>query len=714
MSPVSQQNWQQFVPDSPNYLGAQGIGIPPWMQSRFGSADPSAPQTGSDQASGGQTSFDPTQSSATRGAMKWGAANGNSNIKPQWFTDFENQQNQQSYMASAPPVNPAQPPATVTPPGPTTQPNVGAAPPPPATDTPQPPPSQDVAPPAVASNDQQGIGLPPVSQSSDKPPSPASPQAPNPNPPPSQPSSAAGQGVAVINGWYHDNNPTGGTPAGEVNGQPIYYHYGYQSPEDQFNSQFPDRAATPQVTSTSTTTPAVTSTSTPASTSTPDPGAYTIAPNAGTTPEALGGTQSTADWVANQQELAAGFGSDIPEALGGTKKMARGGAVRGYANGGAVNHPMGLVHAARQLESYGRGPDTSLAHISPDESKMLDYLQGGRKTNPATGLSEYSLFGDILKAVARVGAATVGFMYGGPLGAAAGSAAATKLTGGSWKDAAISGGLSGLTAGIGNVAGGSSAFASGNSLAASAASGVNGMSDAAIAAGAPAGASAAGSSFGQTLAQGVKYLGTAPGLSLAATSGLGAFNHAADGSNTPPPGWQGPGTTIPNTYDPKNLPSWYAPGQLGKKPLQGGIPDPNTDGLPLDPTDPEYASKLSQQYAGVPAMADGGPVGMGAPPQALLQAANWGYVNAAQGGSIHGPGDGKSDDIPAQLSADENVWDAGTVADAGNGSSEAGHKVMQEMKEEVRRQAGRKNPKEPSGSMGFLVAKAKRRAGVGA
>ena len=57
---------------------------------------------------------------------------------------------------------------------------------------------------------------------------------------------------------------------------------------------------------------------------------------------------------------------------------------------------MGLVDAARQIESYGRGPDKTLAHISPNESAVMDYLQGGRRENPSTGLPEYSMFGNIL------------------------------------------------------------------------------------------------------------------------------------------------------------------------------------------------------------------------------------------------------------------------------------------------------------------------------
>lgn len=106
--------------------------------------------------------------------------------------------------------------------------------------------------------------------------------------------------------------------------------------------------------------------------------------------------------------------------------------------------PQGLSAAANHIASYGRGPDTGLAHMSPDEMAMIDHLQGGRRTNPHTGLPEYGLFGDIMKALVRVGASVGGFMVGGPAGAAAGSGLATKLTGGSWNDALKGAALSGI------------------------------------------------------------------------------------------------------------------------------------------------------------------------------------------------------------------------------------------------------------------------------
>jgi hypothetical protein len=101
--------------------------------------------------------------------------------------------------------------------------------------------------------------------------------------------------------------------------------------------------------------------------------------------------------------------------------------------------------------------------------------------------------------------------------------------------------------------------------------------------------------------------------------------------------------------------------------------------------------------------ADGGdvaPVGMGLPPSAampqIMSAALTGYMNARGGGRINGPGDGKSDDIPAMLSVGEHVIDAATVSDLGNGDNNTGHKRIEQMKQKIRNNAGRKNPRKAS------------------
>lgn len=114
----------------------------------------------------------------------------------------------------------------------------------------------------------------------------------------------------------------------------------------------------------------------------------------------------------------------------------------------------GLQSVTQQLASYGRGPDKMLAHISPDEAALVDYLQGGRRTNPVTGLPEYGLFGKILKGIARAAGAVAGFAIAGPAGAAVGGGLATKMTGGSWKNALTTGALSGLGGWAGQALGG--------------------------------------------------------------------------------------------------------------------------------------------------------------------------------------------------------------------------------------------------------------------
>jgi len=397
---------------------------------------------------------------------------------------------------------------------------------------------------------------------------------------------------------------------------------------------------------------------------------------------------------------------------------------------------MGLVNAARQIEAYGRGPDTSLAHISPDESAMLDYMQGGRRMNPITGLPEYSLFGKILKAVAKIGASTVGFMYGGPLGAAAASAAVSKLTGDSWKSALTTGAISGLTSGLGSYASGVGkgatglsklgeiATTSGNTIAANAASNAANVLKTVT----PNVGSAftTGSNLampGITTAQSVApsfvsgaaqaaapgITGVIPGLTAlpAAASTLAPSAFGAFGSNLMKSGYgalgAALGSAIPNKatpatppppltqlpYDPNNVFSWMRPnrGALTEEQIENKKLSTST----INPTD-----IYSQQYP----YADGGPVGMGLPQSAavpqLMSAAQFGYLNARTGGRIVGPGDGKSDDIPALLSNGEHVIDASTVSDLGNGDNDTGQKRLEEIKQKIRNGAGRKNPHKAS------------------
>ena len=699
--------WQQFNNGSSAYLGANqnGLGIPLYMQNAFGgtqdtsqgNAGPSGPQMGSAQT------YQPGQGGGTGGGI------GDS------LNNYRNEQDQKSvdanssFNVSATGYVPskagdvvgkvANAPNTEGGTG-SSAPNTGGTTPPANTGS-QAPTTPYQAPPAVqpVGGSPAGLGLG------------ASPTATQVTQPYGQSFNSSGQyaGTPVSNSWY--NGPNGWT-------------FGNQSAADQFKTQFPGQvpggAAPPAAP------PAATgggSAPVGGSGNVPTDGSggsntsnlytkdQTPSPSVGdpsTIPEALGGTMKATDFAAGQQayrdSTAAGFGGGTPTAMGGMgpntagQGYAEGGAVRGYAGGGAArygqnddddnSHPMGLVRAARKLASYGQDGDDTLAHISKEERDLLDRLQGGRRTNPHTGLPQYSLLGDILKTVARIGVTVgAGVLSGGnPYVMAAANAAVSKATGSSWKDSLISGALTGVTAGVGNYANG------GDYLKSTSFPGITGdVTNSAQAAALPAGTWQAQSALGQGLSQGMNYLGTSAGAAIGLGNAISSFNHPP-GASTPPPGWQG---GVMPSYDKTNLPSWYTNTPAGK--AKAAAQEEDTSSGSSDFNDPMAASRMSMQYANAPQqMAGGGGVGgIGASQQALMNKSDWGYVNAKGGGDIHGPGTGTSDDIPALLSDGEHVTDRQTIDDLGNGDNDLGQKRMEHIKQTIRAKAGRVNPKSP-------------------
>lgn len=77
----------------------------------------------------------------------------------------------------------------------------------------------------------------------------------------------------------------------------------------------------------------------------------------------------------------------------------------------------------------------------------------------------------------------------------------------------------------------------------------------------------------------------------------------------------------------------------------------------------------------------GGPASMRAPSPLQM-------LSRAQGNAVRGPGTGRSDDIPAQLSDGEYIIDAETTAMLGDGSSEAGAAKLDMMREAIRKHKG--------------------------
>ena len=64
----------------------------------------------------------------------------------------------------------------------------------------------------------------------------------------------------------------------------------------------------------------------------------------------------------------------------------------GFASGG-------LADAARIMAAQGRGRDSMLAHITPDEARLLRSRGGMGTRNPSTGLPEYGFFDDLWSGV---------------------------------------------------------------------------------------------------------------------------------------------------------------------------------------------------------------------------------------------------------------------------------------------------------------------------
>ena len=132
----------------------------------------------------------------------------------------------------------------------------------------------------------------------------------------------------------------------------------------------------------------------------------------------------------------------------------------------------GLADVAQYLASRGRNGDTMLAHITPDEARMLKAQGGSGTINPETGLPEYfkKFFKKVGKAVKKVLQSPIGKIIGtvalatvlGPAGiglvsstasaAALAGGATTLAAGGNLKQALVSAAL-GYVGGGGTIGG---------------------------------------------------------------------------------------------------------------------------------------------------------------------------------------------------------------------------------------------------------------------
>ena len=349
---------------------------------------------------------------------------------------------------------------------------------------------------------------------------------------------------------------------------------------------------------------------------------------------------------------------------------------------------MSLQAVAHHLASKGRGPDTQLVHMAPQEVAGLQALAkaaGGSLTvNPETGLAEAGFLKNLLPTLIGVG-----------LTAATGGAAAPWMIGlgVGGLETLRTGNLSkGLMAGLGAYGGagigaGLMGAGAGAAQQAAMAGAGEGASQAALNQAAANATQQAMAAPVSTMGQGISALGTEAGRSAAMSAMGGGMGAARYGLAAAAPALMG-----------QDQQATYA--GSGPNPYEYTY-DSNTGQYTRVPvgTRDSMATTPRMFYA------EGGPVAaMSDRNEALTLMANGGQMYAAGGIShlgdysdggrlLRGPGDGVSDSIPAtiadkrpaRLADGEFVVPARIVSELGNGSTEAGARKLYAMMDRIQK-----------------------------
>lgn len=348
----------------------------------------------------------------------------------------------------------------------------------------------------------------------------------------------------------------------------------------------------------------------------------------------------------------------------------------GYAKGG-------LHSKAEDVRKGGRDGDTVLIHVNPEELEWIKQKFGPGGINPNTGLHEFkpfwkqSWFAPVATLAANVVAPGIGSAIGSGLSSALGlglsSGAASALGSG-----LIGGGLGALSGGVkGALLGGALGAVTPYAL----------------------------NSLGLT-GQG----GMLSGLNLGGTEGVfaeEAYKNA--GMPTPPVRPESLGGSLTSGATPAaaaatpaatGLTSVLGGGSLMKMApllLMGAALSGSGQKKPTaqaqTPSDSNTTTHLSNvDFNRQQTNPNIDYLNYGYGPAASFfknnQLPNTGVVTAAEGRYIRGGGTGTSDSIDAKLSNGEYVMDAQTVSMLGDGSSDAGAKKLDQMREEIRRHKG--------------------------
>ena len=391
---------------------------------------------------------------------------------------------------------------------------------------------------------------------------------------------------------------------------------------------------------------------------------------------------------------------------------------------------MSLKHAAQHLSAHGRGPDTTLVHMSKDEVRSLNDIamaHGGHLTiNPHTGLPEAGFLSRMLPMIAGAGLMMVPGMQ---------PAAAAMLVGGG--TAVATGDIKkGIMAGLGAYGGAGIGSALAASGAAAAPSAVPLAEAATPAVATPAVATPAAvapppvSGIGAT-PDNAQFFGVKPNLAnnygyvkpvyppTMMTGPVTSPSMASNlkvGTNQMIEGFKSLGTEGGPTKFYENLGN--VEGTFGPKTTLAAaaipllMPDDKkreeekTDSDPgqqytfeanaTNPTPAPNAYGVEQKYYNqryVPRAADGGMMASGGISDAAYNLG--GYSDG--GRLLRGPGDGVSDSIPAiigkrqpaRLADGEFVVPARIVSELGNGSTEAGARKLYAMMDRIQKARGK-------------------------
>ena len=349
----------------------------------------------------------------------------------------------------------------------------------------------------------------------------------------------------------------------------------------------------------------------------------------------------------------------------------------GYAKGG-------LAQKAEDVRQAVDNRDTVLIHVNPEEYEFIKQRFGPERINPKTGIPQFGWFSDIADWIAP--AATIAANVFAPgVGSAIGSGLSEALGLGLGETAASALGSGVIGGGLGALTGGGKGALLGAGLGAVTPYALNTLGLTGN------GGLLSGLDFSSSLGlgsqAGTNALSTAGGVrdaSIATADGVTGGNAA---------GWTSSGGGLSSVLGGGSSLMKAAPLLLMGAALAGGGGQKQAQPVEAKSTsDSNTKTKLSnvefnrtQTNPTVTKRYGYGPAQQFFADNRLPSS---GVVSAAEGRYVRGGGTGTSDSIPAKLSDGEYVFDAQTVSMIGDGSSDAGAKKLDQMREEIRKHKG--------------------------